>query len=399
MFIPKADRLNQVQEYYFARKLAEVRALIAQGHDVINLGIGDPDLPASDETVAALNTSAINPKNHGYQAYRSIPALRQAMANWYEQVYEVALDAETEVLPLLGSKEGIFHIAMAFLNPGDQVLVPNPGYPAYAAVTKLVNAEPVYFDLTEENNWLPDLPALRRLDTSKIKLMWLNYPNMPTGALATEADFAEIIAFAREREILIVHDNPYSLVLNEKPPISILHAPEAKNNCLELNSLSKSFNMAGWRVGLVAGKKEYLDAIIAIKSNLDSGMFLPVQHAAIAALANPESWHQERNEVYRKRRELIYELLDVLNCRYSKEATGMFVWGRVPDAITDVEAFLNQILYEAHVFLTPGKIFGSNGERYIRISVCATVSQIQKATANIKQLLAKNSNLQITTPS
>jgi len=399
MIIPKADRLNQVQEYYFARKLAEVRALVAQGHNVINLGIGDPDLPASEETVAALNTSAINPKNHGYQAYRSIPALRQAMANWYEQVYEVSLDAETEVLPLLGSKEGIFHIAMAFLNPGDQVLVPNPGYPAYAAVTKLVNAEPVYFDLTEENNWLPDLPALRQLDTSKIKLMWLNYPNMPTGALATEADFAEIIAFAREREILIVHDNPYSLVLNEKPPISILHAPEAKDNCLELNSLSKSFNMAGWRVGLVAGKKGYLDAIIAIKSNLDSGMFLPVQHAAIAALANPESWHQERNEVYRERRELIYELLDVLNCRYSKEATGMFVWGRVPDAITDVEAFLNQILYEAHVFLTPGKIFGSNGERYIRISVCATASQIQKASANIKQLLAKNSNLQITTPS
>jgi len=398
MIIPKADRLNQVQEYYFARKLAEVRALVAQGNDVINLGIGDPDLPASDETVAALNTSAVNPKNHGYQAYRSIPALRQAMANWYGQVYEVALDSETEILPLLGSKEGIFHIAMAFLNPGDQVLVPNPGYPAYAAVTKLVNAEPVYFDLKEENNWLPDLQALRQLDTSRIKLMWLNYPNMPTGALATEADFAEIIAFAREREILIVHDNPYSLVLNEKPPISILHAPEAKDNCLELNSLSKSFNMAGWRVGLIAGKKEYLDAIIAVKSNLDSGMFLPVQHAAIAALANPESWHQERNAVYRERRELIYELLDVLNCRYSKEATGMFVWGRVPDTITDVEAFLDRILYEAHVFLTPGKIFGSNGERYVRISVCATADQIQKAITNIKQLLANKSNLNTTIP-
>ncbi|MGV3586340.1 MAG: pyridoxal phosphate-dependent aminotransferase [Adhaeribacter sp.] len=387
MIIPKANRLEHVQEYYFARKLAEVRNLMAQGHDIINLGIGDPDLPASDETVAALTESAQNKKNHGYQAYRSIPALRNAMAKWYQQVYSVSLNPDTEILPLLGSKEGIFHIAMAFLNPGDQVLVPNPGYPAYAAVTKLVNAEPVFFDLTEENNWLPDLEALRKLDTSKVKLMWLNYPNMPTGALATEADFEKIIQFAQERQILIVHDNPYSLVLNEKAPISILHANGALDCCLELNSLSKSFNMAGWRVGMVAGKQEYIDAIIAIKSNLDSGMFLPIQHAAIQALANPESWHEERNSVYRKRRELIYELLDVLNCKYSKEATGMFVWGRVPNEVEDVEAYLNQILYEAHVFLTPGKIFGSNGERYVRVSVCATEENIQKAINNIKKLL------------
>lgn len=387
MIIPKANRLEHVQEYYFARKLAEVRALINQGHEVINLGIGDPDLPASEETVAALNQSALNPKNHGYQAYRSIPALRQALAKWYAQTYEVTLNSETEILPLLGSKEGIFHIAMAFLNPGDQVLVPNPGYPAYAAVTKLVNAEPVFFDLTEQNNWLPDLEALRKLDTSKVKLMWLNYPNMPTGAVATAADFENIIQFAQERGILIVHDNPYSLVLNEKPPISILHAKGALACCVELNSLSKSFNMAGWRVGMVSGQKEYIDAIMAVKSNLDSGMFLPVQHAAIAALDNPASWHQERNEVYRKRRELIYELLDVLNCRYSTEATGMFVWGRVPDEVEDVEKFLDYILYEAHVFLTPGKIFGSNGERYVRVSVCATEEQIQKAIQNIKSLV------------
>ncbi|GEO03479.1 aminotransferase [Adhaeribacter aerolatus] len=387
MIIPKANRLDHVQEYYFARKLAEVQNLMAQGHDIINLGIGDPDMPASDETVAALTESAQNKKNHGYQAYRSIPALRNAMAKWYQQVYSVSLNPDTEILPLLGSKEGIFHIAMAFLNPGDQVLVPNPGYPAYAAVTKLVNAEPVFFDLTEENNWLPDLDALRKLDTTKVKLMWLNYPNMPTGALASEADFEKIIEFAKERQILIVHDNPYSLVLNEKAPISILHANGAMDCCLELNSLSKSFNMAGWRVGMVAGKQEYIDAIIAIKSNLDSGMFLPIQHAAIQALANPESWHEERNNVYRKRRELIYELLDVLNCKYSKEATGMFVWGRVPDEVEDVEAYLNQILYEAHVFLTPGKIFGSNGERYVRVSVCATEENIQKAISNIKKLL------------
>ena len=387
MIIPKADRLNHVQEYYFARKLAEVRNLMAQGHDVINLGIGDPDLPASDETVVALTQSAQNEKNHGYQAYRSIPALRMALVKWYQQVYKVTLNADTEILPLLGSKEGIFHIAMAFLNPGDQVLVPNPGYPAYAAVTKLVNAEPVFFDLTEENGWLPDLEALRQLDTTKVKLMWLNYPNMPTGALASEKDFEKIIEFARERQILIVHDNPYSLVLNEKAPISILHANNAMDCCLELNSLSKSFNMAGWRVGMVAGKQDYIDAIIAIKSNLDSGMFLPIQHAAIQALANSETWHQERNSVYRRRRELIYQLLDVLNCKYSKDATGMFVWGRVPDEVADVETFLNQILYEAHVFLTPGKIFGSNGERYVRVSVCATEENIVKAIKNIQSLL------------
>ncbi len=290
MIIPKANRLEHVQEYYFARKLAEVRNLMAQGHDVVNLGIGDPDLPASDETVKALTESAQNPKNHGYQAYRSIPALRTAIAKWYGKVYDVELNPETEILPLLGSKEGIFHIAMAFLNPGDQVLVPNPGYPAYAAVTKLVNAEPLFFDLTEKSNWLPDLEALQALDTSRVKLMFLNYPNMPTGALASEADFEKIIVFARERNILIVHDNPYSLVLNEKAPISILHAAGALDCCLELNSLSKSFNMAGWRVGLIAGQKEYIDAIIAVKSNLDSGMFLPVQHAAIEALNNPESF-------------------------------------------------------------------------------------------------------------
>ncbi|WP_034256970.1 pyridoxal phosphate-dependent aminotransferase [Adhaeribacter aquaticus] len=387
MIIPKANRLDHVQEYYFARKLAEVRNLMAQGHDVVNLGIGDPDLPASDETVTALTQSAQNPKNHGYQPYRSILALRQAFANWYSSTYNVTLNPETEVLPLLGSKEGIFHIAMAFLNPGDQVLVPNPGYPAYAAVAKLVNAEPVFFDLTEDTNWLPDLAALRALDTSRVKLMFLNYPNMPTGALASEADFEKIIEFAREREILIVHDNPYSLVLNEKAPISILHAAGAMDCCVELNSMSKSFNMAGWRIGMVAGQKEYIDAIIAVKSNLDSGMFLPVQHAAVQALSNSDNWHQERNAVYRKRRELVYELLDVLHCKYSKEATGMFVWGRVPDDVEDVEAFLDRILYQANVFLTPGKIFGSNGERYVRISVCATEENIRKAIKNVKALL------------
>lgn len=387
MIISKANRLNEVQEYYFARKLAEVRALMAQGKKIINLGIGDPDLPASENTVQALTTSAQQDSSHGYQPYRSIPALRSAIADWYQQTYKVILNPETEVLPLLGSKEGVFHISLAFLNPGDKVLVPNPGYPAYAAVTKLVGAEPVYFDLNEKNNWLPNLDALSEQDLSGVKLMWLNYPNMPTGALATEADFARIIDFARAHNILIVHDNPYSLVLNSKPPVSILHIPGAIDFCLELNSLSKSFNMAGWRVGMVLGQKDYLDAIIAVKSNLDSGMFLPVQQAAIEALQNPDEWHQARNEVYRRRRELIYQLLDLLDCEYSREATGMFVWAKVPNNITDVEVFLDSILYEAHVFLTPGKIFGSNGERYVRVSVCATEENITEAIQNIHQFL------------
>lgn len=387
MIIPKANRLNEVQEYYFARKLAEVRALTAQGIKVINLGIGDPDLPASADTVAALTASAQLPTSHGYQPYRSIPALRTALADWYAQTYGVPLNPETEVLPLLGSKEGVFHISLAFLNPGDKVLIPNPGYPAYAAVTKLVGAEPVYFDLTADHNWLPDLDALAQQDLRGVKLMWLNYPNMPTGALATVVDFARIIAFARARNILIVHDNPYGLVLNEQPPVSILAAPGARENCLELNSLSKSFNMAGWRVGTVMGQKEYIDAIIAVKSNLDSGMFLPVQQAAIAALQNPAAWHAERNAVYRRRRELVYQLLDLLGCTYAQQATGMFVWARVPDELPDVEAFLDAILYEAHVFLTPGKVFGSNGERYVRVSVCATEENISQAMQNIHHFL------------
>lgn len=387
MIISKADRLLEVQEYYFARKLAEVRALMAQGKKIINLGIGDPDLPASENTVQALTASAQQETSHGYQPYRSIPGLRLAMAHWYGKTYDVKLNPETEVLPLLGSKEGVFHISLAFLNPGDKVLVPNPGYPAYAAVTKLVGAEPIYFDLTESNNWLPDLKTLSKEDLTGVKLMWLNYPNMPTGALATEADFARITDFARTHHILIVHDNPYSLVLNTKPPISILHVPGAFDCCLELNSLSKSFNMAGWRVGMVTGQKDYIDAIIAVKSNLDSGMFLPVQQAAIEALQNPEEWHQARNEVYRRRRELIYQLLDLLGCQYSREATGMFVWAKVPAEMTDVETFLDTILYEAHVFLTPGKIFGSNGERYVRVSVCATEENIIEAIQNIHQFL------------
>ncbi|CAN5895610.1 aminotransferase class I/II-fold pyridoxal phosphate-dependent enzyme [soil metagenome] len=382
MIIDKAERLNQVSEYYFVKKLGEVRALNAQGKDVVNLGIGDPDLPASDATVEALAQSAANPKHHGYQPYRSIPELRQAMSKWYQGVYGVTLDPETEVLPLLGSKEGVFHVCMAFLNPGDKVLIPNPGYPAYAAAVRLVGAEPVFYNLTEENGWLPDLASLSS-QAAGAKLMWLNYPNMPTGALASAEDFRKLVDFAREHRILLVHDNPYSLVLNVGRPVSILSVEGAQDVCLELNSLSKSHNMAGWRVGMICGGKDYLDAVIAIKSNLDSGMFLPVQHAAIQALESPEEWHQARNAVYHRRRELIYELLDLLQCSYARGASGMFVWGRVPDHIAHVEAFLDDILYNAHVFLTPGKIFGTNGERYVRISVCAPEENIKKALLRI----------------
>ena len=384
MIINKADRLNQVSEYYFVKKLSEVRALNARGKDVVNLGIGDPDLPPSEATVQALAQSASSPRHHGYQPYRSIPELRNAMTRWYASVYGVGLDPETEILPLLGSKEGVFHVSMAFLNPGEKVLVPNPGYPAYAAAARLVGAQPIFYDLTEANGWLPDLDALGRQLDPAVKMMWLNYPNMPTGALASAEDFRALIAFAREHRILLVHDNPYSLVLNEEPPLSILRAEGAKDCCLELNSLSKSHNMAGWRVGMIAGAKDYLDAVIAVKSNLDSGMFLPVQHAAIQALENPEQWHQERNRIYHRRREHIYELLDLLQCSYARGAAGMFVWGRVPGHITDVEAFLDDILYNAHVFLTPGKIFGTNGERYVRISVCAPEEDIKKALSRIQ---------------
>lgn len=383
MIIDKAKRLNQVSEYYFVKKLGEVRALNAQGKDVINLGIGDPDLPASEATVEALAQSAANPRHHGYQPYRSIPELRQAMSRWYSKVYGVELDPETEVLPLLGSKEGVFHVCMAFLNPGDKVLVPNPGYPAYAAAARLVGAEPVFYDLCEKQGWLPDLDSLSR-QVEGVKLMWLNYPNMPTGALATAEEFRKLVDFARQHQILLVHDNPYSLVLNVGRPVSILSVGGAKDVCLELNSLSKSHNMAGWRVGMICGGKDYLDAVISIKSNLDSGMFLPVQHAAIQALENLEEWHQSRNDVYHRRRELIYGLLDLLQCSYAKGAAGMFVWGRVPDHISNVEAFLDDILYNAHVFLTPGKIFGTNGERYVRISVCAPEENIKKALTRIQ---------------
>ncbi|OKL39774.1 pyridoxal phosphate-dependent aminotransferase [Pontibacter flavimaris] len=384
MIIPKADRLQHVQEYYFSRKLAEVRALQAQGKHIINLGIGSPDLPPSEATITALTQSAQQATSHGYQPYNGTVRLRQAMQAWYQELYQVAL-LEQEVLPLAGSKEGIFHTSMAFLNPGDKVLVPNPGYPAYAAAAKLAGAEVISYTLEEENGWLPQLSELEQLVAQGgVKIMWINYPHMPTGTAATIHTLEWLVEFSQKHGLLLINDNPYSLVLPQQPPVSLLSIAGAIENCLELNSLSKSHNMAGWRVGMVLGQQEYLTAILAVKSNLDSGQLLPVQEAAIAALHNNYAWHAERNAVYAHRQQLAHLLLDQLGCTYQPNQVGMFVWARVPEQVADVEAYLNRLLYEQGIFLTPGKIFGSQGERYLRVSLCASADQLKEAINRIK---------------
>ncbi|MFT2009495.1 pyridoxal phosphate-dependent aminotransferase [Pontibacter sp. 13R65] len=385
MIIPKADRLAHIQEYYFAKKLAEVAALNAQGKQVINLGIGSPDLPPSEETTAALTASAAQASGHGYQPYRSLPALRKAMADWYDSTYQVQLNSDTEVLPLMGSKEGVFHLTMAFLNPGDKVLVPNPGYPAYATTARMVGAEPVFYNLTAENNWLPNMEELEEQASQGVKLMWINYPHMPTGAEANSEIFQSLFALSRKYRFLLVNDNPYSLVLPNTAPLSLLSQPGALDSCMELNSLSKSHNMAGWRVGMILGRKDYLDTVLTVKSNIDSGMFQAVQHAAIEALRNSDEWHMQRNEVYAERKQMAHKLLDMLGCSYDPNTVGMFVWAKVPDIIPDVEVFLDEILYQAGVFLTPGKIFGSQGDRYLRVSLCVPVAQLEESIKRIKQ--------------
>ncbi|GGG26729.1 aminotransferase [Dokdonia pacifica] len=375
--IQPANRLQETKEYYFSRKLKEVRALEAAGHPIINMGIGSPDIAAPDAVVTALHTALENPKVHQYQSYTGIPELREAMTAFYKTHYNVLVDATTEVLPLMGSKEGIMHISMAFLNAGDKVLIPNPGYPTYSAVTKLVEAVPVFYDLEETNHWLPDLDALQKKDLSEVKLMWVNYPHMPTGATAKDGFFEELIAFAKANEILIINDNPYSFILNEHP-ISILSIAGAKDVALELNSLSKSFNMAGWRVGMVMGSQAHISHILKVKSNMDSGMFYGIQQGAIAALQLDASWFDSMNTIYRKRRERIYTLVEKLGCTYEKNGVGLFVWAKLPDGV-DAEVFIDEVLLEKHVFITPGTIFGSQGAGYIRFSLCVTEDQIQKA--------------------
>ncbi len=383
MIIPPAERLANVNEYYFSKKLEEIRLMRAQGIDIINLGIGNPDLAPSASTIQAATNALQDRKNHGYGSYRSSPELRAAMAEFYRDTYGVALNPNNEILPLLGSKEGILYISMAFLNPGDGVLVPNPGYPAYSAVASLVGAKIHSYDLTEETDWLPDLEKLEQADLSGIKLMWVNYPHMPTGKQGSNELFSKLISFGRRNKILICNDNPYSLILNPEPPQSLLSADPRFEVSLELNSLSKSFNMAGWRVGMVLGSNEVIDTILRVKSNADSGMFQPVQTGAIEALKTPMQWHGQRNEIYGKRREVAYKIFDCLGFTYLRDQVGMFIWAKAPDTVSDIAEYLDQILKTKHVFLTPGFIFGSNGKRYARISLCAPVELLEEALRRV----------------
>ncbi len=373
-----AERLNTIQEYYFSRKLREVRGMINAGKPIINMGIGSPDLAPSPKVLETLKDSITDTGAHQYQSYQGLPALREAIANFYQAKFKVEVDPSTEILPLMGSKEGIMHISMAFLNEGDEVLLPNPGYPTYASVTKLVGAVPKTYDLKAENGWFPDLNELSKQDLSKTKVMWVSYPHMPTGATATIKQLKELVDFANANEILLVNDNPYSFVLSHDP-ISILSIEGAKNCTLELNSLSKTFNMAGWRVGMVLGSSEHINAVLKVKSNMDSGMFYGIQKGAIAALQSGAEWFEHLDEVYTKRRELMFELVEKLGCEYSKDAVGMFVWCKLPEGAASSEEFIDRILVEKNIFIAPGTIFGSNGEGYIRFSLCVKEEKIREA--------------------
>ena len=384
--ITVASRLGETKEYYFSRKLREV-ANINESSDtqVINLGIGSPDLPPHPAVIETLQKAAASHNHHGYQSYQGAAVLRQAFANWYKKYYGVDLDWNTEVLPLIGSKEGIMHIAMTFLEKGDAVLVPNPGYPAYQAVSSLTGATTILYDLEEAHDWQPNLDKIEQYDLTKVKIMWVNYPNMPTGADACTVFYGKLIAFAKKHNILIVNDNPYSFVLNDAPK-SIFSIEGAKDVALELNSLSKSHNMAGWRIGGVFGRADLLKEILRFKSNMDSGMFLPAQIAAAKALNLEATWYKQQNEIYSERRALAWKIMDLLNTAYNKNAVGLFVWGKVPDDIQNVELWLDHYLYNAKVFITPGFIFGTNGSRYIRISLCGSIENFELAIQRIKQI-------------
>lgn len=373
-----ADRLHSVQEYYFSKKLREVRGLMDQGRPIINMGIGSPDLAPSPKVMETLRDCIADAGAHQYQSYQGLPELRKAIADFYQQKFGVAVDPSTEILPLMGSKEGIMHISMAFLNVGDEVLLPNPGYPTYASVTNLVEAVPVTYDLTEENGWFPNLEELSQKDLSKVKLMWVSYPHMPTGATATMDQLKSLVDFSKANDILLVNDNPYSFVLSSNP-MSILSIDGAKEYVLELNSLSKTFNMAGWRVGMVLGSAEHINAVLKVKSNMDSGMFYGIQKGAVAALQSGPEWFEELDKVYTKRRELMFQLADKLGCEYDRNAVGMFVWCKLPEGSLSSEAFIDKVLYEKDIFIAPGTIFGSNGEGYIRFSLCVKEEKIKEA--------------------
>lgn len=376
--IKTAKRLDIVEEYYFSSKLREVRQLASEGKPIINMGIGSPDLRPSQAVIDAVILAMQEENAHQYQSYQGLPELRKGMADFYQNNYGVALNPNTEILPLMGSKEGIMHISLAFLNEGDQVLIPNPGYPTYSSVTNLVGAIPVYYDLKENNNWEPDFEALEKLDLSKVKIMWMGYPHMPTGARGSLQLFEKLVAFAKKHQIVLINDNPYSFVLNDNP-MSLLQVEGAKEVALELNSLSKTFNMAGWRVGMVLGNAAYIDAILKVKSNMDSGMFFGIQKGAIEALKSDKSWFDSMNAIYKKRRILTEKLAEKLGCKVYKEGVGLFVWAKLPEGITSAEKFIDEILYDKSIFITPGTIFGSNGEGYIRFALCVKEEKVQEA--------------------
>lgn len=378
MQIQVAKRLQHTEEYYFSRKLREIETLNQSGEKVINLGIGSPDLPPHPSVIETLHEYASLPHTHAYQNYQGILPLRQAIADWYGRYYGVSLDPSENVLPLIGSKEGIVHICMTYLAEGDEALFPNPGYPAYSAAVRLSGATGISYTLTPENNWLPDLDALAKTDLSRVKLMWLNYPHMPTGSMATDSFFKEIVAFATQHNILLCHDNPYSFILNDRPK-SLMAVEGAMNVAIELNSLSKSANMAGWRVGMLVGAEKRIKEIIRFKSNMDSGMFLPVQMAAAKALSLDPEWYSELNDTYRRRREKVFQLLDALECSYDRNQVGLFVWARIPESHRDGYALSDKVLHQSKVFITPGGIFGDAGTSYIRVSLCATEPTLDQA--------------------
>lgn len=382
--ITPASRLNSVSEYYFSQKLREVAELNAQGKKIINLGIGNPDMPPSADAIQALATEASKPDTHGYQSYVGIPELRNGFAQWYKEWFKVDLNPATEIQPLIGSKEGILHITLAFVNPGEKVLVPNPGYPTYTSASSICGAEIISYDLDENNNWQPDFEALEQLDLTDVKLMWVNYPNMPTGANGSMELFEKLVAFGKKHEIVICNDNPYSFILNDEK-LSILSVEGAKDICIELNSMSKSHNMAGWRMAMLATNAEFIQWILKVKSNVDSGMYRPMMVAAAVALKTPKSWHNEMNAHYANRRVLAYKIMDALDCVYDLSQVGMFVWAKIPEKYENAGVLADEVLYGKNVFITPGFIFGDKGNRYIRISLCSSESQLEEALRRISQ--------------
>lgn len=387
MEIRPAQRVTEIQEYYFSRKLKEVARLNAEGKDIVSLAIGSPDMPPSPQVIDKLCEVARDPSAHGYQPTAGIPELREAMAHFYRKWYGVELDWATEIQPLIGSKEGILHVTLAFCDPGDEVLIPDPGYPTYTAINKILGTKITYYDLREDNGWQPDFDALERMDLSRVKLMWTNYPNMPTGGNARVETYERLVDFARRHNIVIVNDNPYSLILNDRP-LSILQVPGAKDCCLEFNSMSKSHNMPGWRVAMVASNPTFISWILKVKSNIDNGSFRGIQLAAAEAFTtNTDEWHQENNIAnYRRRRGIAERIMQTLGCEYDPRQVGMFLWGKIPGKYADVEQLTERALREARVFITPGFIFGQNGKRYVRVSLCAKDDRMQEALRRLRAL-------------